>query len=280
MPWYKVRKTIRGRVYLYKQRSWREGGKVRTECQSLGPVDDAGDIVIGNPFLGNTTNQKTNQAQLNTLSKESRHHPNSASEWITHWKQSDYQGNLVVPALKRKKRNTTNRMPRTVEFSGDLSKNKVSHIALAREFETLLKNMSHLGLSTEHMPRVQVRNGTSAGWKKLWYKDRTYVVTLQETGGRTAFKRAYREALAGIFLEELRRQDKQTYKRLLACAGHGFYKGTKIRTAMAEIMRLGPNAKTRFGRMKRSKRKGKDTMRQGEIGSKLCSVLTACNIDW
>lgn len=280
MPWYKVRKTIRGRVYLYRQRCWREGGKVRTECQSLGPMDDANDIVIGNPFLSNTTNNKADQASRNTQSDEPANYPTSASEWVEHWKQSDYQGNLVVPASKRKKRNTTKRMPRSVEFNGDLSKHKVSHIALAREFETLLKNMSRLGLSTEQMPRVQVRNGTSARWKKLWYKDRTYVVTLQETGGRTAFKRAYREALAGIFLEELRRQDKQTYKRLLACAGHGFGKGVKIRTAMAEIMRLGTNAKTRFGHMKRSKRKGKDTMRQGELGSKLCSALTACNIDW
>lgn len=37
--WYFVVKTIKGRRYLYQQRSWREGRRVRTQCFSLGPVD-------------------------------------------------------------------------------------------------------------------------------------------------------------------------------------------------------------------------------------------------
>jgi hypothetical protein len=36
---YRVIKTIRGRRYLYEQRSWREGGRVRTQSRSLGPLD-------------------------------------------------------------------------------------------------------------------------------------------------------------------------------------------------------------------------------------------------
>lgn len=37
--WYLVTKTIGGRRYLYRQRSWREGGRVRTACQCLGRAD-------------------------------------------------------------------------------------------------------------------------------------------------------------------------------------------------------------------------------------------------
>jgi Nucleotidyl transferase AbiEii toxin, Type IV TA system len=35
--WYFVTKTINGRRYRYRQRTWREGGKVRTENHYLGP---------------------------------------------------------------------------------------------------------------------------------------------------------------------------------------------------------------------------------------------------
>ena len=39
---YKVKKRIKGRLYLYEQRSWREGGKVKTHSRYLGPCG-AGD---------------------------------------------------------------------------------------------------------------------------------------------------------------------------------------------------------------------------------------------
>jgi hypothetical protein len=37
--WYIVIKTIKGRRYRYRQRTWREGGRVRTQSYSLGPLD-------------------------------------------------------------------------------------------------------------------------------------------------------------------------------------------------------------------------------------------------
>lgn len=37
--WYFVVKTIKGRRYRYRQRTWREGDRVRTQSQYLGPVD-------------------------------------------------------------------------------------------------------------------------------------------------------------------------------------------------------------------------------------------------
>ena len=42
MGWYRVIKTIKGHRYLYEQRTWREGKKVRTENRYIGPADDTG----------------------------------------------------------------------------------------------------------------------------------------------------------------------------------------------------------------------------------------------
>ena len=39
MDWYRVIKKIKGRGYVYLQRTWREGKRVRTENRYLGPVD-------------------------------------------------------------------------------------------------------------------------------------------------------------------------------------------------------------------------------------------------
>src|SRR3954453_5214698 len=38
MGWYRVVKTVKGHRYLYDQRSWREGKKVRTESRYIGPA--------------------------------------------------------------------------------------------------------------------------------------------------------------------------------------------------------------------------------------------------
>lgn len=38
---YRVIKTIKGRRYIYEQRTWREGARVRTQGRYIGPVDSA-----------------------------------------------------------------------------------------------------------------------------------------------------------------------------------------------------------------------------------------------
>ena len=38
MDWYTVTKTIKGRPYLYRQRTYRVGDKVRTQSQYIGPA--------------------------------------------------------------------------------------------------------------------------------------------------------------------------------------------------------------------------------------------------
>jgi hypothetical protein len=40
--WYHVVKTIKGHRYLYAQRTWREGGHVRTQSRYIGKAGDGG----------------------------------------------------------------------------------------------------------------------------------------------------------------------------------------------------------------------------------------------
>ncbi|MGD0639235.1 MAG: hypothetical protein ABSC22_00685 [Roseiarcus sp.] len=40
MSWYIVIKTIKGRRYRYRQRTWREGGRMRTKSEYIGPVGE------------------------------------------------------------------------------------------------------------------------------------------------------------------------------------------------------------------------------------------------
>src|SRR5690242_14634364 len=40
MQWYVVIKTINGRRYYYRQKTWREGKRVRTRSEYIGPVTD------------------------------------------------------------------------------------------------------------------------------------------------------------------------------------------------------------------------------------------------
>ena len=36
--WYRVIKTVKGHRYVYEQRTWRQGGRVRTENRYIGPA--------------------------------------------------------------------------------------------------------------------------------------------------------------------------------------------------------------------------------------------------
>ena len=53
--WYEVVKTIKGHRYCYRQRTWREGGRVRTQSQYLGPARGGN----GSAAPVNTTSQAT-----------------------------------------------------------------------------------------------------------------------------------------------------------------------------------------------------------------------------
>lgn len=70
---YVVIKTVKGRRYLYQQRTWREGRRVRTESRYIGPLDGA----AGTPSTPRTRKKGPLQKlgdliAANTLSPEER----------------------------------------------------------------------------------------------------------------------------------------------------------------------------------------------------------------
>jgi hypothetical protein len=44
MDWYVVVKTINGHRYRYRQKTWREGKRVRTRSEYIGPLDDSSSV--------------------------------------------------------------------------------------------------------------------------------------------------------------------------------------------------------------------------------------------
>jgi antirestriction protein ArdC len=79
MDWYVVIKTIKGRRYYYRQKTWREGTHVRTQSQYIGPVD------------GGEVKPEAGQAQPATLSTKTINDSfvaitgKVARGWTHHW---------------------------------------------------------------------------------------------------------------------------------------------------------------------------------------------------
>lgn len=71
---YIVTKTIKGRRYLYEQRTWREGKRVRTESRYLGPADGGGRPVASEvqPRRRGLLNKVADLIAANTLTDEER----------------------------------------------------------------------------------------------------------------------------------------------------------------------------------------------------------------
>lgn len=77
MAWYEIIKKIGGRSYLYKQRTYREGGRVRSQSQYIGPVSDVSNSgpmgetsTRHNPFKGmnaDEANRRLTYADLHPI---------------------------------------------------------------------------------------------------------------------------------------------------------------------------------------------------------------------
>jgi antirestriction protein ArdC len=95
MDWYIVIKTINGRRYRYRQKTWREGGRVHTRSEYIGPAEAAaGPAPAGQPHPGRATTsvshlRKITAAALETLTGE------QASDWKHAFEEEREGPNLV-----------------------------------------------------------------------------------------------------------------------------------------------------------------------------------------
>jgi len=189
------------------------------------------------------------------------------------WPKEEKPSDQANTTTKRNRK-----MPEGVVFDGGLGDRNISPFPLAKEFERLCHGLQAIGVDWSELPTIEIEKGSKLGWRKAWFSQRTYVVTLPEDAGRTKFKQVYREALAQAFLEEIRRQDRDAYKCLMASAGSGYRRGEQVRQALGKIIHLGSaKAKTAF---RKDLTKSGEKFRGGDVGMKLLGVLGENGVEW
>ena len=174
MPWYQVVKTINGRKYLYRQRTYRAGGRVRTESQYVGAVDESG------------------RAAVLTLTTEDG--GESAAVIIEDRRQSEP---LPIASVH---------IDKLINHRTD-----ISSWALYRESEAVDELMTDQGLTLIDLKPVRVRQGREAANHQT---SMGYIVNAPSTGKRTLIKRMFRQALASRWLDALKDQDPVRYATL------------------------------------------------------------------
>ena len=187
MQWYNVIKKIGGKSYLYRQRTYREGGKVRTQSKYLGPLSDDRDWISKKVLSG--TDQISPSA--NPIPKQEAVKPVSGSpeEPMASWLA---RPNPFWPNEKSFKSEKANKV---IRRSG------VSISALKGEYARVVKFLDQLGLDGSQFANIDLKEGDKARWKR---KGNAYDVILapdQRGSGRNRFKRHYRFALAHAMLD-------------------------------------------------------------------------------
>lgn len=134
MPWYLVRKKIKGRTYFYRQRSWREGGKVKTQSIYLGPAGESGaDTVNPTTSKSVTTTPSESLVPLQACDPPSAETVDDDEEFefgkrVINWSRpNDSKAINLTSSISN---NPTK--PTKLDISPTLAKRKISHVALAR----------------------------------------------------------------------------------------------------------------------------------------------------
>jgi len=234
---YRVVKKINGSHYLYEQETYREGGKVRTRSQYLGAVDP---VVIkklkarGEPLEAalmptepetaipaETETDPTIKYTVTAIDAEPLKTPVAPQDNPSAFK----------PRAKPKLNNTNNEKSKPAEIvrsqllriKAKVERHNISRAALEAEHRRFTRHMEGLGLKTDDIGRVLVGTGKKVRCRRQ--RSGNYVITIprfktKKTKGdigpatRTAFKREYRKALAGTYLDAIKAQDPKYYARL------------------------------------------------------------------
>lgn len=164
---YQVVKTVKGHKYLYLQRSYREGGRVRTESQYLGAVDSSGALNKAAPPPDTHHNRPSDK-------------PLSGNNELS----------LQKPAFKLKEKYL-----------------KISEAGYTREYQRHVSRLQSMGVGAEHFPRITIKHSTKGyGYHKAAFKNEIVVTAPKGQGNREKLRKAYREALHHSFINTLERK--------------------------------------------------------------------------
>lgn len=181
MPWVRVIKTVKGRPYAYLQRSFRDGGTVRTESRYLGPAS-AVDRPAGAPA-------------------DPPPAPPDATPTNT---PDDLPPSRRFVGITARQRLRFRFVPSTRHLSPE---------RMQQEYRRVLEWAQGLGVPPEGFPRVALREGKAAGLRRSWGGG-GMVVTVGRHEGRKAARRAFADALGHAFLDGVRASNPLAYGAL------------------------------------------------------------------
>lgn len=184
MQWYEVKKTIKGRSYRYRQRTYRVAGKVKTESRYLGPVDG--------PKSGRVPVRDREGEQARDVAITDRTTPREVD---------------VPPAPSL-------RMDKYTRWREDISQQALHH-----EIDRVEAQMTETGVNTTNLKPVRLHHGRKV--RQVERDDGHYVYGPADEQ-RVAFKRAYRRALADRWITALRDEQPERYQLLCQRISHDF----------------------------------------------------------
>ena len=171
----RVVKTIKGRKYLYEQRSYRNNGQVKTESRYIGAIDSL-DGVAG---VEAQTVQKTLEA-LN----QSNDTPASKS--------------------KPKTKDQPEPLTLTLQIKIDFKKHVISQVRAERQYSGFTQHLRNQGIPIDQIPKITVGKASKVTYRRK--RDGHYHLTLprrKQKGARAAFWRTYYKAQAHQYLDAL-----------------------------------------------------------------------------
>ena len=181
MGWNTVIKTINGNSYLYRQRSYRDDGKVKTETQYIGQYGSNAPRI----HISENTTPWNKQPKKPKSTKRKKAEPKKAAS-IEH-----------VP-------NPTLRMMKSVRYRTD-----ISEFGISQEHYRIEKLMSGCGINSEKLKPIRIWSGRRVR-SVNWFTG--YFVMGPPMKNRVAFRREIRRTHAKRWLDGLKKQNRKQYK--------------------------------------------------------------------
>jgi len=234
---YRVVKKINGSHYLYEQETYREGGKVRTRSQYIGAVDpklikqlkSRGEpleaaLMSPEPETIVPAKSDTELTVKYTVTTVDDEPPKSTFGLDDIPSPSKPKPEPRFNTTKNdKSKPTKNIRSQLLRIKAKVERHNINRTALEAEHRRFTRHVEGLGLKTDSIGRVLVGTGKKVRCRRQ--RSGNHVITIPRfntkkkkgdigPATRAAFKREYRKALAGTYLDAIKAQDPKYYAGL------------------------------------------------------------------
>lgn len=199
----RVIKTIKGRQYLYEQRSYRVNGKVKTETRYLGAVDS---------FVGGS--EAVSQAEIETLlnietvlektpEKQARPEPIEQKQTTTTDKPALEDNTLYEP------------QGLTLQIKTNFKKHGISQVRAEKEYSAFTTFLEQRGIVPDLIPEISIGKASNVGLQKEPYEHyRVSLPRFKQKGARAEFWQTFNKAKAHQYLDALESNNPEYFADL------------------------------------------------------------------